>query len=121
MCHVLIIEDDAIAALDIHDTLKAVGATSFSFAETERDAVRLAREVRPALITSDVMLASGSGPRAVEMIQVEFGPCPVIFITATPDQCEPREGHHILEKPFATDRLRTLFCAVAPLRPDAAA
>ncbi len=115
MCHVLIIEDDAIAALDIHDTLRGAGATSFSFAETERDAVRLARETPPDLITSDVMLASGSGPSAVELIRGELGPCPVIFITATPDQCQPGDGHHILEKPFATDVLKTLFCSVAPL------
>ena len=114
MCHVLIIEDDAIAALDICSTLKAAGATSFSFAETERDAVRSAREARPGLITSDVMLASGSGPRAVEQIHDEIGPCPVIFITATPDQCDPCEHSRILEKPFVTDQLRTLFTSLAP-------
>ena len=115
MCHVLIIEDDAIAAPDIRDTLKGAGATSFSFAESEREALRVARQTRPDLITSDVMLASGSGPRAVMSIRAEMGPCPVIFITATPDQCEPCEGHFVMEKPFGSDRLKEIFCRMAPL------
>jgi CheY-like chemotaxis protein len=115
MCHVLIIEDDAIAAIDIRDTLRSAGATSFSFAETEKEAVICAREMQPALITSDVMLARGSGPRAVRLIHEEFGVCPVIFITATPDQCDPCEGHHVLEKPFRTDHLKEVFCRIAPL------
>ena len=115
MCHVLIIEDDAIAAIDIRDTLKSVGATSFSFAETEHEAVICAREARPALITSDVMLARGSGPRAVQIIHEELGLCPVIFITATPDQCDTCGIHHVLEKPFRTDHLKEVFCRAALL------
>ena len=115
MCHVLIIEDDAIAAIDIRDVLKGAGATSFSFAESERAAIVCAREIRPGLITSDVMLASGSGPRAVRLIHAELGVCPVIFITATPDQCDPCDGHHVLEKPFQTNHLRDVFSRVAPL------
>ena len=109
MCHVLIIEDDALAALDIRDTLKSGGATSFSFADSETEAVERAREARPALITSDVMLAKGFGPRAVNSIKLEHGPLPVIFITATPDQCDGCEPHPVLEKPFGADHLLSVF------------
>ncbi len=114
MCHVLIIEDDAIAALDVMQTLRGEGATSFSFADTEREAVRCAQEMRPAVITSDVMLASGSGPGAVYAIEAELGPLPVIFITATPDQCEPCGPHPVLEKPFGASHLAAVFRSVAP-------
>ena len=47
MCHVLIIEDDALAAMDIHATVTQAGATSVSFADTELDALRCARESCP--------------------------------------------------------------------------
>ena len=115
MCHVLIIEDDAIAAYDIRGTLKAAGATSFGIAATEREAIDCAREMRPGVITSDVMLERGSGPAAVEVIQAEFGPIPVIFITATPDQCTARMAHQVLEKPFDPLHLTQAFKHVAPI------
>ncbi len=115
MCHVLIIEDDAIAAYDIRDTLKAQGATTFSFAATEREAVACAREAPPALITSDVMLGAGSGPQAVRLILAELGPMPVIFITATPEACLDCGAYPVLEKPFSTGQLADLFRAAAPL------
>ena len=115
MCHVLIIEDDAIAAYDIRDTLRAQGATRFSFAATEREAVACAREDAPALITSAVLLGAGSGPQAVRAILGELGPRPVIFITATPEACHDCGPYPVLEKPFSTDQLASLFRAVAPL------
>ena len=87
MCHVLIIEDEALIALDLQDMLSTAGATSFSFAETEREAVDAARIQRPDVIMSDVMLREGTGPHAVESIQGEMGPLPVIFITSTPLAC----------------------------------
>ncbi|HEY2710656.1 MAG TPA: response regulator [Caulobacteraceae bacterium] len=109
MCHVLIIEDDAIAAIDIKETLQSAGATSFAFATTEREAIDCAREERPALITCDVMLACGFGPSAVHTIEAALGPLPVIFITATPDQCGDCDPHPVLEKPFNTNVLASLF------------
>ena len=114
MCHVLIIEDDAVAAYDIRDTLKGEGATSFSFASTEREAIACAREEHPAFITSDVMLGSGSGPSAVRAILAERGPMPVIFITATPQECSDWDGRHVLEKPFDAVHLAAMFRSLAP-------
>jgi CheY-like chemotaxis protein len=34
MCHVLIIEDEALVAMDLQVCLEGLGATSFAFAET---------------------------------------------------------------------------------------
>jgi CheY-like chemotaxis protein len=113
MCHVLIIEDDAIAALDIRDTLAGVGATSFAFAASVREAIQSARRRVPGVITADVMLCDGSGVTAVQSIEAELGPMPVIFITGTPDQCEDRGVHPVIEKPFRADQLAALFSVVA--------
>ena len=112
MCHVLIMEDEALTALDVQDLLSTAGATSFSFAETEREAVDAARIQRPDVIMSDVMLREGTGPHAVAAIQGEMGPLPVIFITATPLACAgwgPLAV--ILGKPMINARVREAFRA----------
>ena len=115
MCHVLIIEDEALIALDIQDMLSSAGATTFSFAETEREAVDAARVRRPDVIMSDVMLREGAGPHAVEAIQGEMGPLPVIFITATPQACVSCGSLAVvLGKPMINARVREAFRAMAP-------
>jgi hypothetical protein len=69
--------------------LEDEGATSFDFAETQQEAVAAAGAHPPALITSDVGLREGTGPLAVAAIQARLGPVPVMFITATPEDCAP--------------------------------
>ena len=115
MCHVLIIEDEVLIALDLQEMLASAGATTFSFAETERAAIDAARLRRPDVILSDVMLREGTGPKAVATIQRELGPLPVIYVTATPEacaQCDPPA--RVLTKPVATTAVRAAFRAVAP-------
>ena len=114
MCHVLIIEDEALAAIDIEGVLRRVGATSFAFADTEQAAVDQAIARTPAVIISDVMLASGSGPSAVETITYTLGAIPVIFITAVPDEVEHLTNVSVLDKPFWSEQLASAFVAVAP-------
>jgi CheY-like chemotaxis protein len=89
VCHVLIIEDEPLLSLLIRDLLEDVGATSFAFAATQEDAIAAASEEPPEFITSDVRLLSGSGPQAVAAILEHLGPIPVVFITATPGDCDP--------------------------------
>ena len=87
MCHVLIIEDEPLIALDLEGLLEREGATSFSFAASEAEAVIEARTHRPDIITSDVTLVEGTGPAAVETIRASLGDIPVVYITATPANC----------------------------------
>ena len=87
MCHVLIIEDEALIALDLESLLQRAGATSFSFAASEGEAVAAAREHRPDIITSDVTLLEGTGPGAVEIIRSAMGRIPVLYISGTPPDC----------------------------------
>lgn len=89
MCHVLIIEDEALIAMDLQQLLEGEGATSFDFAATEEDAIAAAIRHRPDLITSDVKLSRGSGPSAIRAIHETLGVIPVIFITGTPADCTP--------------------------------
>ncbi len=115
MCHVLVIEDEWAIADLICERLSSLGATSFDIAVTERDAVELAVERPPAVITSDVRLIEGTGPRAVALIHDKLGHIPTIFITGTPAECEPCEHTvAILPKPFAAPALLEAFVAARP-------
>ena len=116
MCHVLIIEDEVLVACHLEMLLAEHGATSFAFAATQQDAVMEARLRLPALITSDVQLAQGTGPKAVEQILREFGPLPVIFITATPEACNPcNPPARIFAKPLQEGHVSTAFREMAPV------
>lgn len=116
MCHVLIIEDEVLIALDLQDLLEAHGAETFAFAETEAEAINAARERKPDFITSDVALREGTGPRAVEVILHEIGPVPVVFITGTPEACDPcPPPARILGKPLSRPALISAFQEMAPL------
>ena len=116
MCHVLIIEDEILVALDLQSLLEAHGAKTFAFAETQAEAIQAARERRPDFITSDVMLLEGTGPEAVAAILQELGPVPVVFITGTPEACEPcPPPARVLGKPLHYAAITSAFREMAPL------
>ena len=111
----MIIEDDALIALDLEALLTLQGATSFSFASTEGQAVRSASRQRPRLITADVRLREGSGPAAVARINRDLGTIPAIFITGTPHECIPCDPPHLVfEKPLDDEVLAQAFRDLVP-------
>jgi len=115
VCHVLIIEDEPLVAMDLEALLKQEGATSFAFAASQDEAVDQALARKPALITSDVSLVEGTGPLAVSIILNTIGLVPVIFITATPQACEPcKPGCAILPKPFDRAAIARAFHHLLP-------
>lgn len=85
MVHVLIIEDDPLIAMNLQLLLEENGATSTMIVATQDEAIDAARLRRPAFITADVGLATGTGPAAVAAIHRAHGWIPVIFITVQPD------------------------------------
>lgn len=110
MCHVLIIEDEPLVAMSIQDILSHEGAVSFDIVGTQHDAVIAAAGRKPDLITSDVKLLDGSGPAAVMEIHEQLGQIPVIFITGSPEACEPcNPPGSIVTKPFSAHALTTAF------------
>nr|WP_295665972.1 response regulator [Sphingomonas sp.] len=111
----LIIEDEPFIAMDIQQLLEQEGATSFSFAGSEDEAVASAMQSRPDVITSDVKLASGTGPHAIETIFERLGTIPVIFITGSPQDCTPCEPPGvILRKPVDAREVVAAFHSVRP-------
>ena len=100
LCHVLIIEDELLVAMDLEAVL----------AQHCAEAIAAAEACRPDIITSDVALVSGTGPSAVRTIQEHWGQIPVIFVTATPEACQPCEPPgRILTKPISERALTSVF------------
>ncbi len=106
---VLIIEDEAIIALDLENLVNELGHHVVGIAATRDDAVRLARQRRPELILTDIKLADGSsGVDAVVSI-VEDLDVPVVFITAYPEFLltgQRPEPTYLVTKPFSRDTVR---------------
>lgn len=108
---VLVIEDEAIIALDIVDIVRGIGHRVTGTARTHVEAVALALNDRPDLILADIQLADkSSGIEAVNEILAEFPDTPVIFITAFPERLltgDRPEPAFLITKPFTEDQLRS--------------
>ncbi len=115
MCHVLIVEDEPLIALDLESLLSDQGATSFSFAASEAEAVSEAFDRRPDLITSDVTLLEGTGPSAVRAIRTALGLIPVIYVSALAVGHIDDDVHtRALQKPLDRSALITAFRELKP-------
>lgn len=116
MCHVLIIEDEWVIAEHLAIIAEKAGATSVVMASTETEAIQAAHDHKPDIILSDVILFTGTGPCAVQTILAELGEIPVIFITATPGRCYPREPSSVvMDKPINVTLLTDTFRRLAHL------
>ena len=106
---VLIIEDEPIIAADLANLVEDLGHTFAGNAATRKQAVDLARKVKPGLILCDVQLAdNSSGIDAVQDILADFN-LPVIFITAFPERLltgERPEPTYLITKPFQDDTVK---------------
>jgi CheY-like chemotaxis protein len=110
MCHVLIIEDEPLVAMDLENVLIEAGATSFAFASTEAEAVEQACARLPRVMTSDVRLTSGTGPAAVAIIRDRLGMIPVLFVSGTPSECGQMNCQDVVfSKPFDRADLAKAF------------
>lgn len=108
---VMVIEDEAIIAMDIVDIVGQIGHKVTGVARTRREAVELAARERPDLILSDIQLADdSSGIDAVNDILAQFDDIPVIFITAFPERLltgDKPEPAFLITKPFSEEQVRS--------------
>jgi DNA-directed RNA polymerase specialized sigma24 family protein len=108
---VMIIEDEAIIALDLQTIVADMGHAITGVARTRDAAVSLAGVERPDLILADIQLADkSSGIDAVNEILRARGDIPVIFITAFPERLltgERPEPAFLISKPYREDQVRS--------------
>lgn len=108
---VMVIEDEAIIAMDIQGIVEEMGHRVTGSAATRRSAVALAARERPDLILADIQLAdNSSGIAAVNDILEQFEDLPVVFITAFPERlltgARP-EPAFLITKPYTEAQLRS--------------
>jgi CheY-like chemotaxis protein len=100
---VLIIEDEALIALDLEALVENLGHKVIGVARTRTEAVTIVRTKPPGLILADIQLADGSsGLDAVNDLLNTFE-VPVIFITAYPERFltgERPEPAFLISKPY---------------------
>ncbi|MGB3553373.1 MAG: response regulator [Jannaschia sp.] len=108
---VLVIEDEAIIAMDIEAIVTGMGHQVTGVARTEAEALNLAASQNPDLILSDIQLADdSSGIDAVNRILADAPDVPVIFITAFPERLLTGEGPEpafLISKPYTEDQVRS--------------
>lgn len=108
---VMIIEDEAIIAMDIRAIVREMGHVVTGIARTRTEAVALAASNRPDLILADIQLAdNSSGIDAVNDILAQFDDIPVIFITAFPERLltgTRPEPAFLITKPFSEEQVRS--------------
>ncbi|MEI2804573.1 response regulator [Albidovulum sp.] len=108
---VLVIEDEALIAMDIADIVEGMGHRVTGNARTRAEAVEMAARDRPDLILADIQLAdNSSGVDAVNEILAQFGELPVIFITAFPERLltgDRPEPAFLINKPYTEEQLRS--------------
>lgn len=106
---VLVIEDEAIIALDVADIVRNAGHEVVGIAATEKTAVELARKHSPHLVLADIQLrGADSGISAVNEI-MQAMTVPVIFVTGFPERLltgKRVEPAFVISKPFDPDLLR---------------
>jgi two-component system, cell cycle sensor histidine kinase and response regulator CckA len=109
---ILVVEDEAIVAMDISVRLRALGYEVAGPASTGVEALELAEQTRPDLVLMDIMLRGGmDGVEAARRIREATG-APVVYLTAYADDSTLRrakvaEPLGYLLKPFEERELRT--------------
>jgi len=106
---VMVIEDEAIIAMDIMAIVESLGHTVTGNARTRDQAVELARRDPPDMILADIQLADkSSGIDAVNDILKGSGDVPVLFITAFPERLltgKRPEPAFLIAKPYTEEQV----------------
>lgn len=107
---VMIIEDEAVIAMDLEAIVSSMGHNVTGVARTHNAAVALAAKQVPDLVLADIQLADGSsGIDAATDVLKAHGDRPVIFITAFPERLltgERPEPAFLITKPYSEDLVR---------------
>jgi AmiR/NasT family two-component response regulator len=109
---ILIVEDDAIVALDLSVLLEARGYRVLGIAHTVQQAIERAEATHPDVVLMDINLrGEGDGIQAADAITRHDGMA-VVFLTAYRDNATLQRAlatrpHGYVTKPFDADALQT--------------
>lgn len=110
---IVIVENDALIAMDLADLLICMGYDVAAIARTENEAVAAAARHSPHLMIVDGQLDEGTGASAMERI-LAYGFVPHLYITGDPLQMSDLAGGGVvISKPF---NLNDLTLGIAKAR-----
>ena len=112
---ILLVEDEALVALDLIETVSRMGATVIAALATEDEAVEAFARHRPDVVMMDVRLRAGDGVNAAKRLRAS-GPAAVVFVTGSVDvgtrvRMEAIPGAGIVSKPVRAHELRSALRA----------
>jgi DNA-binding response OmpR family regulator len=106
---VLVIEDEAVIALDVANIARKAGHKVVGIAPAEQAAMALAKRHDPHLILADIQFRNGDSGATVRQI-LKSVTAPVIVVTGFPERLLTGNGlvpAFIITKPFDPTVLRT--------------
>jgi CheY-like chemotaxis protein len=108
--HALIIEDEALIAIELESLLQDLGFETFDVAISPNQALVSALRRRPDLITADMRIIGGTGLEAVGAIFAKLGPVPVVYVTGNPDLLAGQDHSCVVDKPVNAGRFAVACC-----------
>jgi two-component system cell cycle sensor histidine kinase/response regulator CckA len=83
---ILVVEDEAITAMDIKNRLSKLGYSVLGTSDTGKEAIKLTKKMHPNLILMDIVLKGDmTGTQAAQEISQQYS-TPIIFLTAYKDE-----------------------------------
>ena len=116
---ILVVEDEAIIAMDLAATLRNQGCVVIGTTSTGEDSIALAGAGRPDLVIMDIRLrGSMNGLEAARVIKARWG-IPVVFMTAygeefLPGRLVPENGPPRVIKPFTESDIALVLSRYLP-------
>ena len=111
---VLVVDDALIMRTMIKDVARSAGWEIAGEATTGTEAVRRWRELRPDLVTLDIVMPEMDGVEALRLIRTEDPEARVVMVSAVDQRAKLAEciglgAHDFIVKPFDRQVLRSLF------------
>jgi two-component system chemotaxis response regulator CheY len=111
---VLVVDDALIMRTMIKDIARSAGWEIAGEATTGAEAVRRWRELRPDLVTLDIVMPEMDGVEALRLIRTEDPEARVVMVSAVDQRAKLAEciglgAHDFIVKPFDRQVLRSLF------------
>lgn len=109
---IMIVEDERIVAMDIKESIRAIGYNVVGVAHSGEKAIEMVKEKKPDLILMDIMLKGGiDGISTTEKLHKDYN-IPVVYLTAYADEvtlsrAKITEPSGYLLKPFEQKELHT--------------
>ena len=113
-CRILVVEDEAILAMNLQDKLLDLGYEVPAMAESGEQAIQMVEQLRPDLVLMDIKLKDGmDGVEAARLIRLKYD-IPIIFMTAYGDdqtiqRAVSSGAKGVLMKPFRPSQLNHLL------------